>query len=98
MAYSYLFSGTDDQTKRIVWAKGEPIAGFDDADWRHDICGQVMKYTEHGNIGSEYGWEIDHIFPVSKGGPNTWDNLQPLNWKVNRAKGDTYPWNCSMLN
>ena len=97
MAYTYPFKGTDEATKLKVWAKGKPIANYDEKVWRHDVCGKVMKYSEHGNTDSEYGWEIDHIKPTAKEGPNTWDNLQPLNWKVNRSKGDTYPWNCSML-
>ena len=32
--------------------------------------------------------EIDHIIPISKGGPTKEDNLQTLCWKCNRAKGD----------
>ncbi len=32
--------------------------------------------------------EIDHIFPVSKGGLSTEDNLQTLCWKCNRTKSD----------
>jgi len=97
MAYTYPFKGADEDTKLRVWKTGKPIQGYDDKVWRHDKCGQVMKYSEHGNTDSEHGWEIDHIMPSSKGGPNTWDNLQALNWKVNRAKGDTYPWDCSMF-
>jgi len=31
--------------------------------------------------------EIDHIIPLSKGGMTTYDNLQTLCWKCNRAKG-----------
>jgi 5-methylcytosine-specific restriction endonuclease McrA len=97
MAYQYPFKGTDEATKLKVWATGKPIQGYDEKVWRHDTCGKVMKYSEHGNTDSEHGWEIDHIKPSAKGGPNTWDNLQALNWNVNRSKSDTYPWNCSML-
>lgn len=31
--------------------------------------------------------EIDHIFPVSKGGLSTLENLQTLCWRCNRSKG-----------
>ena len=31
--------------------------------------------------------EIDHIFPISRGGLTTEDNLQTLCWKCNRSKG-----------
>jgi 5-methylcytosine-specific restriction endonuclease McrA len=94
MAYQYPFSGTDEDTTLRVWRRGKEIEGYDASVWRHDICGHVMKYLEHGNTVSDHGWEIDHIHPTAKGGANTWDNLQPLNWKNNRAKGDTYPWRC----
>lgn len=97
MPYSYPFSATDDYTKKAVWNKGQIIEGFDAAIWRWDMCGKVMKYSEHGNTNSEHGWEIDHIMPRALGGLTALENLQPLNWKVNRAKGDTFPWNCSML-
>ncbi len=37
--------------------------------------------------GSEEGLEIDHIFPICKGGTNDMDNLQVLCMKCNRSKG-----------
>ena len=36
------------------------------------------------------GWEVDHIKPVAKGGRNAKDNLQALQWKANRQKGDQW--------
>ncbi|HIP78015.1 MAG TPA: HNH endonuclease, partial [Kiloniellaceae bacterium] len=53
-----------------------------------------MRYADHGDHQSKFGWEIDHIRPVSKGGSDRLDNLQPLYWENNRRKGDTYPWYC----
>ena len=94
MAYVYPFSGSDEPNKREVWKKGREISGYDSNVWRHDVCGAVMKYSEHGNTGSKHGWEINHIQPQAKGGPTTWDNLQPLNWENNRQKADKYPWAC----
>ncbi len=94
MSYQYPFLSTDEPTKLQVWQKGQVIAGYDAAVWRHDTCGAVMCYSEHGNTDSKHGWEIDHIIPQAKGGKTTWDNLQPLNWENNRAKSDTYPWSC----
>jgi 5-methylcytosine-specific restriction endonuclease McrA len=54
----------------------------------------VTPSIAHGNTESEHGWEIDHIYPTALGGQTELDNLQPLNWQNNRAKGDTYPWRC----
>jgi 5-methylcytosine-specific restriction endonuclease McrA len=71
------------------------IDGYDSGVWRRDKCGHAIKYSDHGNTYSEYGWEIDHIKPTAKGGETVIDNLQPLYWKTNRDKGDSYPWSCS---
>jgi 5-methylcytosine-specific restriction endonuclease McrA len=99
MAYIYPFKSTDEPTKLKVWAKGRIVQDhdgkhFDPKEWRYDMCGKPIKYSEHGNTNSSTGWEIDHIKPTAKGGPNTFDNLQPLQWENNRAKSDNYPWSC----
>jgi len=98
MAYTYPFKTTDEGTKKAVWGKGRPInkkgTQYDPNVWRRDICGRAMKYSDHGDTSSEYGWEIDHIKPRTSGGETTLDNLQPLYWENNRRKGDIYPWSC----
>ncbi len=81
-----------EETKRLVWEKGELIPGQNRNDFRRDCTGRTIRYTDHGNVNSSFGWEIDHIKPVSKGGSDDLINLQPLQWEVNRDKGDTYPW------
>ncbi|MCL4709574.1 HNH endonuclease [bacterium] len=91
MTYVYPFTSIEESTKRRIWEKGTLIQGYSEDIWRHDIYGSVMKYDEHGNTRSQYGWEIDHIMPRAKGGQTTWNNLQPLQWENNRRKGDSYP-------
>ncbi len=84
---------TPEQVKE-VWEKGTPAIGYSKDLWRHDKCGAVMKWTDHGNRDSKSGWEIDHINPVSNGGSDSIGNLQPLNWENNAKKGDSLNWKC----
>lgn len=98
MAYQYPFSNEEEVGKQAVWNKGRKIIQngkeHDPSVWRWDICGKVMKYSEHGNTNSDNGWEIDHIKSSEKGGSGDLSNLQPLQWENNRTKSDTYPWSC----
>lgn len=85
-----------DATIEAVWQKGKVARGQDPNVWRLDACNMWMHRASYGTT-SQYGWEIDHEYPVSRGGTDTLANLQPLNWKNNRGKGDDYPrWNCSI--
>jgi len=74
-----------------VWEKGTAIAGKNPDAWRRDSKGNVMRYGSYGTQG-DYGWEIDHKKPRSKGGSNNIRNLQPLNTTENRTKSNTYPY------
>lgn len=55
-----------------------------------------MLRNKYGATDSEYGWEIDHVVPRSKGGTDLLGNLQPLQWENNRSKGDAIgAWTCA---
>ena len=83
-----------EKTINNVWNKGKVIPDYSPDIWRWDICGKVMNLPEFGNRDSKHGWEIDHINPVSNGGTDIADNLQPLYWKDNADKGDVINWRC----
>jgi len=74
-----------------VWEKGTPIRGRNPETWRKDSEGNVIRYGSYGTKG-DYGWEIDHKNPSSKGGTDNIRNLQPLQWEENRIKSDKYPY------
>jgi 5-methylcytosine-specific restriction endonuclease McrA len=73
----------------MVWNKAQPIPGKNPSQYRKDRCGATIERNAHGDVNHPYGWEIDHINPVSNGGGDSLSNLQPLHWRNNRAKGDS---------
>lgn len=88
-------SAWSEEIKQLVWSKATTIPNYPSELWRRDLCGFAIRYTDHGNRDSMYGWEIDHIFPVAMGGNDDVNNLQVLNWKNNADKGDSLIWSCS---
>lgn len=78
----------DKETIQDVWEKGAKVPGKDPGVWRKDRCEAWIKRDSYGDRGSEYGWEIDHITPVSKGGTNALSNLRPLQWENNASRQD----------
>ncbi|MDQ2973663.1 MAG: HNH endonuclease [bacterium] len=77
-----------EQTKVRVWnamngASYQPLK-----DWRYDVCGRLVRWQDYGKT-TQYGWEIDHINPVARGGSDDITNLQGLHWSSNRSKSNT---------
>lgn len=57
------------------------------------LSGKEWEYIKnlYGNIclrcGTNENLSIDHVIPISKGGTNTVDNVQPLCRRCNSSKG-----------
>lgn len=77
---------TDPDTIQAVWEKGKIVPRYDPDKWRKDACDAWMSRDQYGNRDSNLGWEIDHIDADPDN--NDIDNLQPLQWENNVAKGD----------
>jgi hypothetical protein len=78
----------DDELLVEVWIKGTIVQGYEPAEWRKDECGAWIAWSQYGNRDSDYGWEIDHIRPVDRGGSDDIDNLRPLQWENNASRGN----------
>jgi len=81
-------------TKKQVdnaWGKAKPIQGRNQNVYREDAYGNVIRKASYGTHG-EYGWELDHKRPSSKGGSDKPQNIQALHWQENREKSNKYPY------
>ena len=77
----------EEARKLSVWDRGTMIPGEDPRVWRRDVYGNLMLFSAYGNRGSDWGWEIDHIVPVARGGSDDLANLRPLHWRSNLLRG-----------
>jgi hypothetical protein len=85
----------DKETIEAVWLKAKPEGHY--AGFRKDVCGASMHVSEYGT-DNQWGWEIDHIQPVSRGGTDDVENLQPMHWENNLHKADDWPnWSCKVV-
>lgn len=81
----------NEDLRDIIWDKASVVKGVDPNLIRKDCCGAWIIKSEFGNVNSKFGWEIDHVYPQSKGGNDQLLNLRPMQWENNRAKGDDFP-------
>lgn len=74
-----------------AWGNAHKVRGRNPDVYRKDDYGNLIYKSSYGKQ-SEMGWEIDHIYPKSKGGTDSQRNLQAIQWEENRRKSDTYPY------
>ena len=79
---------TKEKLKR-VFSKGKPIIGKNPNTHRSDIFGNIMFFGSYGK-DTKMAWNVDHSKPVSKGGSDHLNNLQPMNPKANQKKYNKY--------
>ena len=79
-----------EETIERVWQRAGIMDGFDADMYRRDACGALIMRDKYGKV-NPFGWEIDHIYPESRGGDDNIDNLRALHYMNNRSKRDDYP-------
>src|SRR4051812_25959673 len=82
-----------DAVIEAVWEKARAMGTS--AILRVDAWGWTIVRQDYGNVRSRYGWEVDHLIPVSHGGTDDVSNLQPLQWENNRRKDELQGLNAS---
>jgi hypothetical protein len=74
----------------LVQSKFANPVNLDPNEYRLDDLGAIIKKSDYGTK-TEFGWTVDHMFPLSKGGDDNIRNLQLLHWSNNEHKGDDFP-------
>lgn len=71
-----------------IWQKAAPAPkSWSPSEWRMDAFHALIRRSEYGKR-TEYGWEVDHITPRSKGGGDGVGNLRPMHWMNSTARQD----------
>lgn len=81
----------DTPTLDIIWEKAFPVEGLPPSLVRKDVCGALIVRNRFDDNLSDFGWVVDHIYPSFNGGGDDIDNLRPMQWQNNKAKGNDYP-------
>lgn len=80
-----------EEEKIAAWNKARKVEGYDENLFRKDACGAWIAWNKYGARDNDYGWEIDHIYPLKLGGDNWPENLRALHYRNNISKADDYP-------
>lgn len=74
------------ETAMSLWSKR-----YGKASKVKDFAGREILKAAYNNRNSEYGWNIDHILPQSRGGKTTDSNLICCHILSNDEKADKFP-------
>lgn len=78
--------------RRRIWEKAAVVNGYNADFYRQDAGGAWIAFDSFGDEDNVFGWEIDHVLPLSKGGDDLHEeNLRPMHIANIRSKGDNYP-------
>ena len=77
--------------RETAWQNTQRIRGKNPNLFRKDAFGNEIYKPAYGTQGTK-GWEIDHSNPRSRGGTNSSRNLQAMQTRANRSKGNKYPY------
>lgn len=79
------------QQREIAWQNTGRVRGKNPNLYRRDVQGNEIYKPAYGTLGDK-GWEVDHSNPRSRGGTNSPRNLQAMQSRANRRKGNKYPY------
>lgn len=74
------------ETAMRLWAKS-----FGKETKVKDYSGRVIAKGAYNDRSSEFGWNVDHVLPVSRGGTTADYNLVCCHIKTNDEKADKFP-------
>ncbi len=70
-----------------VWGKARVFGTNDPVLWRMDECGAWI-FRSHYGLETEYGWVMDHVRPLPRGGTEDISNLHPVHWRNANRRAD----------
>ena len=81
-----------------LWEKANPVDGYDSTLVRKDPCGAWIQRDKYNDRDSDFGWEVDHVYPQAllkeKGADldeiDNIANLRAFNWHKKVSKGLYY--------
>ena len=85
-----LYNFTNNETlKNAAWQKALIVVTHDPNDARKDRFGNWIVWNDYGKK-TQFGWEIDHVTPVSWGGLDSHSNVAATHWQANRQKSNNF--------